>query len=71
MLLAAVPAVVLLQEQHILGATAGAGHAVRPAPCYQILPAVGWIREIDDGVLKSGWFLSHAFILGQLAYFVK
>ena len=57
-LLAAVPAVVLLQEQDVLAAAARAGDAIRPAARYQILAAVGGIGEVDDGFLKCLGFAS-------------
>ena len=66
---AAVPAVVLLKKKHVPGATAGANHAVGPPLCNQILPAIGWLREVSDGILEG--FDLHESIMSALGYFVK
>lgn len=50
-LLAAVPAIVLLQEQHVLAATARANDAIRPATGHKILAAVLRIGEVENGLL--------------------
>jgi hypothetical protein len=51
-LLAAVPAVVLLKEENVLAAALRAGDAVGPATRDQVLTAVYRIGEVDDGFLE-------------------
>ena len=41
------------RNSDVLGAATGAGHAIGPAPRYQVIPAVGWIGKVYDGLLKS------------------
>ena len=50
-LLAAVPAIVLLQEQHVLATAARADNAIRPATGHKIFAAVLRIGEVEDGLL--------------------
>ena len=68
MLLPALPAVVLLQEQDILGTATRASDAIGPAPRYHVFPAIDGIGEVYDGFLKGGGFLFHALILADFGY---
>ena len=68
-LLPAVPAVVLLQKQHVLTSALGADNAIRPAPRHEVFAAVGEIGEVDNRVLKCLRF--HESTLPNGVYFVK
>ena len=72
-LLPAVPAVVLLQKQHVLTAAARTGNAVRPSARYEVLPAVDRIGEVDYGFLKAFGFGGgfHVLSMAEAAHFVK
>src|ERR1035437_4590525 len=71
MLLPAVPAVVLLQEQNVMASATRANDTVRPTARYQVLTAVDRIGEVDDCLLKCVRFGCHDLILGQTGYFVN
>ena len=72
MLLPAMPAIVLLQEQDVGASTFGTGNAIGPAPRHQELPAIDRIGEEYDGLLQcSGIGGFHTSNLAGLCYFVK
>jgi hypothetical protein len=54
MLCAAMPAVILFEEQNILASTFGAGDTVWPAASYHIFPAIYRIAEVKNCLLKCG-----------------
>lgn len=72
MLLPAVPAVVILQEQDVGASTLGTGDAIRPAPRHQEFAAIDRIGKEYDGLLQRlgvGGF--HTSNLAGSGYFVK
>src|ERR1039457_4241993 len=72
MFLPAMPAAVLLQEQHVGAAALRAGNATGPAPRDQVFAAIDRVGEKDDGLLQccrlDGF---HTANLAGLLYFVK
>src|SRR5450755_4403702 len=52
MFLPAMPAAVLLQEQHVGAAALRAGNATGPAPRDQVFAAIDRVGEKDDGLLQ-------------------
>jgi hypothetical protein len=73
MFLPAVPAIVLLQKQDIGTTATRASDAIRPAPHYQVGPAIRWTREVDNCFLQRCRLVSgfHTSTLAVLGYFVK
>jgi hypothetical protein len=69
MFLAAVPAVIVLQEQDVIAATTRADNAIGPATGHKVFAAVYRIGEVEDRFLQA--FRFHAQILEQKRYFVK
>jgi hypothetical protein len=57
---AAMPAVVLFQEEHVFATAARAGDAFGPPAAYQILAAVSGIGEVKNRFLKAGGLLFHS-----------
>ena len=56
MLVAALPTVLVCQEDYILTSACQAGHAVRPAAGDNVLSAIDGIGEVDDRFLEAGGF---------------
>ena len=54
-LLAAVPAVVLLKEENVLTTAAWACDAISPAPSDKVLTAVDRITEVQNSFLERLW----------------
>src|ERR1019366_9720365 len=66
----ALPSAALCVEADLIGATAGADHAVRPAPNCKVLNAVVRIGKVNDCFLKALWF-AHGIALHKPNYSLK
>jgi len=68
---AALPAIVLRLEFHLVASAGGAGDAVRPAAGHHVFPAVLLIGKSDDSLLKGLRFGCHDLIARQIHGIVK
>ena len=71
MLVPALPAVLVCQKNYIGASASGAGDAIRPAPRYNVLAAVVWVREVFYCFLEAGGFGFHTSIVPDSARLVK